>query len=223
MDLRLKHGRTHSVVGPSACGKTSHVARILRLRHELLVGGSEIQNVVYCFANWQPIYDTLKKDNIVTKWVPFKPTNEQFIELVHPFKHKGGSIVVVDDFMTEITKDDVKIVCVTSRHENTTTFLLLQSLFPPNPLARQISLNAAYHWIFKNPRENSQLQYLARQLRPNNYKWIVQAYHTITAEPFSYLFVDLTQETSENLRFRSNVLPYQFPMRVWMPKEEVHI
>jgi len=220
MDVRFRAGATHLIVGPSGSGKTFRTASILRLKNELFHGGSRIKNVVFCYSTWQPVYDELKNENVVTKWVNKAPTNEEFIQLVKEFKDKGGSIVVIDDFMSDISKDLVEIVTVSSRHMNTSTLILFQSLFPSNPLARQISLNVKYIHIHKNPRENAQIQYLARQLRPTDYKWIVAAYHEATDEPYTCFLIDLMQDTNNKLRFRSNILPEEWPMRVWMSKND---
>ncbi len=158
---------------------------------------------------------------MVTRFIQKNPSSEDFVKLVEGHRDKGGSIVVIDDFMTQIDQDMVEIVTVQSRHYNTTTFLLFQSLFPPNKLARQISLNVKYLHIHKNPRENAQIQTLARQLSPGSSKWIVDAYHKITETPFQCLLVDLMQNRDENLRYRSNYLPEEAPMRVWMPRGTV--
>ena len=120
----------------------------------------------------------------------------------------------------EIDEDLVDIVTVQSRHYNTSTFILFQSLFPPNRLARQISLNVKYIHIHKNPRENAQIQTLARQLSPRNSNWIVAAYHAVTQQPHQCLLMDLTQQCEENLRYRSHYLPHEFPMRVWMDSRQ---
>ncbi len=206
-------------VGPSGSGKTFRVCDILRLKNEVFVDGNQINNVVFFYSINQPIYDELRKQNIVTKWIKKKPTNDEFIECVAPFQNRGGSIVVIDDFMSEITKDFVEIITVTSRHYNTSTILLFQSLFPANPLARQISLNVKYVHIHKNPRENAQIQYFARQLQPSNYKWIVEAYHSATSQPFSCFSIDLNQDTPDEVRFLSNFLPKEWPIRSWSSKD----
>ncbi len=146
-----------------------------------------------------------------------KPSSEEFVKLVEGSRDKGGSIVVIDDFMTQIDQDLVDIVTVQSRHYNTSTFILFQSLFPPSKLARQISLNVKYLHVHKNPRENAQIQTLARQLSPGSSKWIVDAYHKITEVPYQCLLIDLTQNREESLRYRSNYLPEEAPMRVWVP------
>jgi len=217
-DLRVSKGTVHVLSGPSSSGKTFRVCNILRIKNDYIKDGHTIKNIVFCYAAWQPIYSELKKEGVVTKWINKLPTNEEFIDLVDDYKNKGGSIVIIDDFLNHLNRDLVEIVCVTSRHYNATTFLLFQNLFPSNPLGRQISLNAKYIYVHKNPRENAQIGYLARQINPHNYKWIVDAYYEATKQPYNCLVIDMTQETPDNLRFRSNILPSEFPMKVWMPK-----
>lgn len=216
-NLRFQRGATHLVVGPSASGKTFRVCDILRNRAQLLQGGAAIKNVVFCYAAWQPAYQLLSDEGVVTKFIKRKPSSQEFVNLVRDFRDDGGSIVVIDDFMTQIDQDLVDIVTVQSRHYNTSTFILFQSLFPPNRLARQISLNVKYIHAFKNPRENSQILTLARQMLPGQGKAIEAAYHEATREPHQCLLIDLTQQRSEKLRFRSHYLPHELPMRVYLP------
>ena len=217
-NLRFRRGATHLLVGPSASGKTFRTAAILRAKDDIIEAGSSISNVVLCYSAWQPVYQALRDDGIVTKFVNKKPSADEFVELVSPYRDSGGSIVVIDDFMGQIDQDMVDIVTVHSRHYNTSTFILFQSLFPPNRLARQISLNVKYIHVHKNPRENAQIQTLARQISPTDYAGIVDAYHRITSEPHQCMLLDLTQERDERLRVRSRYLPHEAPMRVWAKK-----
>ena len=214
-NLRFIRGATHLVVGPSGCGKTVRTCKILRWKDQLIEDGENIKNVIFCYSAWQPLYDSLKDAGLVTRFVKRKPSSEEFVELVKDHKDKGGSIVVIDDFMSQIDEDLVDIVTVQSRHYNTTTFILFQSLFPSNKLARQISLNVKYLHVHKNPRENAQIQTLARQLSPRGSRWIVDAYHRVTEEPHQCFLIDLTQQREEGLRYRSNYLPDELPMKVW--------
>lgn len=222
-DLRFIPGATHLVVGPSGSGKTYRVCDILRLKDRIFVAGAGIKNIVFCYAAWQDCYEALRSDGIVTRFLKRKPTSAEFVALVKDYASRGGSIVVIDDFMSQIDQDLVDIVTVQSRHYNTSTFILFQSLFPANRLGRQISLNVKYIHAHKNPRENAQIQVLARQLSPTNYKYIVQAYHKVTETPYQCLLFDLTQQREEKLRVRSHYLPHEFPMRVWMPREATTI
>ena len=205
-------------MGPSGSGKTFRTCDILRAKRSIIENGEAIKNVVFCYAAWQPIYDRLKTEGVVTKFVKKKPTSAEFVSLVREYKDDGGSIVVLDDFMSQIDEDLVDIVTVQSRHYNTTTFVLFQSLFPANKLARQISLNVKYIHAHKNPRENNQIQILARQISPKDYKWIVDVYHQVTQEPHQCLLIDMTQRREEKLRFRSHYLPREAPMRVYVSR-----
>lgn len=214
-DLRFVRGATHLVVGASASGKTVRTSKILRLKDRLLENGEEVKNIIYCFAAWQPIYDELKRDGVVTRWINKMPTNEEFVDMVRPYHKRGGSIVVLDDFLTSVGKDMMDIVCVSSRHYDVSTFILFQTLFPPDKSARTITRNVKYMHVHKNPRDNSQIRFLASQISPGDFHWIVKAYHAATKEPHSCFLVDLTQKCPDRLRFRSHYLPEEAPMRVW--------
>ena len=93
-DLRVQKGTTHLLCGPSNSGKTYRVVNLLRIKDQLIKEGESIKNIVFCYAAWQPIYSELKNENIVTHWINYLPTNEEFKELVAFYKDKGGSIVV---------------------------------------------------------------------------------------------------------------------------------
>lgn len=220
-NMRFPKGSTHLMIGPSASGKTFRTIEIIQHKNDIIENGSEIKNIIFCYAAWQPIYQSLKDSGLVTVWINKMPTNSEFIELTQEYQNKGGSICVIDDFMSDINKDLDEIVRVTSRHTNTSTFILFQSLFPPHKLARQISLNVKFLHIHKNPRENAQIQFLARQLQPINYKWIVEAFHEATKKPYSCFLIDLTQERESHLRFRSCYLPSEKPMRVWTTRGSI--
>lgn len=125
---------------------------------------------------------------------------------------------VIDDFLNEINKSLVEIICVSSRHLKVSCLILNQNLFGSNANLRQISLNVKYIHILKNPRELSQFQYLARQIRPGDYRWLINAFHEATKKPFSCFVIDLTQAMDDSFRFRSNDLSNE-PIKFWMKKD----
>lgn len=221
VDMRFNHPSTHYLSGPSTCGKTYRACQMLKHKNVIFKDGINIKNIIFCYAKWQAEYDKLKEGNVVTKWISDMPTNEEFDKLTAPHKSKGGSIVVIDDFMSKIGPDIDEIVRVTGRHNNATVFVLFQSLFPPHKLARQISLNIKYFHLHKNPRENHQIHTLATQIRPGSGGWIVRAYHHATGEKYSSLLIDLTQECPEYLRLRSSYLPHEKkPMLIYQADGE---
>ena len=94
-----------------------------------------------------------------------------------------------------------------AHHKNLTVIFIVQNLFPKGKHARDISLNAHYIIVFKNPRDKLQIEYLARQIMPRHSKGVVQVFEEATRKPHSYLLFDLTQSTHDALRIRTNIFP----------------
>jgi hypothetical protein len=75
-------------------------------------------------------------------------------------------------------------------------------------------LNAHYLVLFKNPRDKSQIGVLSRQLQMPH---LLPAFEEATGRPYGYLMVDLSPQTPEELRLRSQLfsnLAVHMPLRV---------
>lgn len=217
-DLRFSKDFTYIIAGPSRSGKTVHVINILQNQDELFKSG-KITNAHYFFKEWQPSFETLKKEKIIKEWHNFLP-NLQFVkDISQPYQENGGSLVIIDDFGQNLTRDIVELFTVLSHHSNLSVILLLQSLFNKNPLYREIQLSAEYISVFKNNRDKSQILHFAKQMFPTNTKFLVEAYRIATLNPYTYMFFDMTQKIPDILRIRSNILPSESPMKVWMEKQ----
>jgi hypothetical protein len=68
-----------------------------------------------------------------------------------------------------------------------------------------MSLNSHNLVIFKNPRDQTQINHLARQMYPASPKFLDNAFKDATKGPHSYLFIDLKQATADELRIQSNI------------------
>jgi hypothetical protein len=77
-------------------------------------------------------------------------------------------------------------------------------------------LNAHYMIIFKNPRDAAQITYLARQISPENPKFLVEAYRDATSIPHGYLLIDLKQNTPDVLRYRTDI--FERNVTIYVPK-----
>ena len=91
----------------------------------------------------------------------------------------------------------------------------MQNLFPKNKESRTISLNSQYIVVFKNPRDVSQM---AKQMYPGRVKFVQEAFADATSTPYGYILVDLEQDTPEDLRLRTSILPDDAVQYVYMPK-----
>jgi hypothetical protein len=95
-------------------------------------------------------------------------------------------------------------------HLNVSIMLLVQNVFHQGSTMRDISLNASYVVLFKNPRNNRQILTLSQQIFPKNTKFVSEAFHLATSRPHGYLIINLTQRIPDNERFYTNIFPGEF-------------
>ncbi|MGI9555420.1 MAG: hypothetical protein ACR2M9_01050 [Cyanophyceae cyanobacterium] len=119
---------------------------------------------------------------------------------------EGNMILVIDDMMDEAQSFISTVFTRTSHHKNIVCIFLGQNLFPKGKYSRTISLNANYIVLMKNSRDRAQISHLAKQVYPQNSRFLVDAYHDATTNAFSYLFLDFKPETLDERRILSGVL-----------------
>lgn len=129
-------------------------------------------------------------------------------------------LIIIDDMMTEAQNSTEVTYMFTKIAHHTPCFVIFisQNLFQHGTHARTRSLNAHYIVIFKNPRDQTQIAILGRQMFPHLPKFLSNAYQDATSKAFSYLFVDLNQDTPQEIRVRSNILPNETPHYVYCPR-----
>merc|ERR1712025_883326 len=114
-------------------------------------------------------------------------------------------LVIFDDLIgSSSLKDIADLFTVDARHMNISLVFLTQRMFVNDESFRQISQNCDYFCIFKNPRNSSEIRTLAQQMTPGN-MILVQIYMDATKGPFSYLFINLTQECDERFKYLSHL------------------
>ena len=105
------------------------------------------------------------------------------------------------------TKDLADLFTKGSHHRNLTIIYIVQNLFDKSKSMRTASLNSQYLVLFKSPRDKTIVQHLGNQMYPKNTKFLVDAFEDATQVPYGYLLLDLRQDTPEDMRVRSNILP----------------
>ena len=151
----FKYPSSILIVGPSKCGKTTFLKRLLLKNEDLLATPS--RRIVYYYGSWQPTFDILKKEGVT--FHEGIPTHERLKEW---FGDKKGGLLILDDLMAEggDDKDILNLFTQYSHHMNVTVFYLCQDMFPHGKYAKSISRNAQYIVAFKNPREQVALHTL---------------------------------------------------------------
>ncbi|MEL7181508.1 MAG: hypothetical protein AAFN63_16915 [Pseudomonadota bacterium] len=195
MDLRLYCDRTLCVAGPSHSGKTTFVLRLLEHRHEVF--HCTPNRVIWCYGIYQPDLNAYLAQKEYITHNDIIPVSD-----IQPY-----DIVVLDDLIHESknSQDVTSMFTRAAHHKPCFIIFIMQNLFPPGKESRTRSLNTHYYCLYKNPRDKSQVEFLARQILPRNPKALINVFEAATEKPHSYLFLDLTQECPEQYRFRSNL------------------
>lgn len=125
-------------------------------------------------------------------------------------KIKGCKIIIIDDLLQKASASDdiVELFCVLSSHMNYMVFFLIQNVFGDSKRLRTISLNAHYFIIFKNRRDQNQVQALGKQLLPGQPSYFLEAYKkAVSSHPFAYLLIDISPRSNPLYMLRTNILP----------------
>jgi GTPase SAR1 family protein len=195
MFLPLIHPSTVLVSGPTGCGKTVFVSRLIKDG----MFSKCPERVIWFYNEWQKLYDELDSK------VEFrKDCDESFYDTLSPLT---TNLVVLDDQMSTIGDSKVLLKLFTegSHHRNLSVIYIVQNLFDKGRSHRTVSLNAQYIILFKNPRDKSQIDCLSRQMYGRRSSFLVDCYHDATRDSYGYLLLDLRPDSDDELRIRSRI------------------
>jgi hypothetical protein len=208
-DLRLKCPFGVVIAGPTGAGKSVVMERLIEQRDSMCEDPPE--EIIYCYGSWQPSFERMKNVTFHEGLIDFKT------QLPSDGKPRW---LIIDDLMSESSGNESVDDLFTkhSHHKNVSVFALVQNFFHKG--FRTITLNAHYLFLFKNPRDASQVGFLARQLLPENPNFLIESYKDATVKPHSFLVLDLKQNTSEDFRVLGDFLPADpsDPIVVYTPK-----
>jgi len=203
------------VVGPSSSGKTTWVRNLLKMKSQLFTSPPLKTFLFYNMA--QPIYGEMKEQGLIDEMYDSTskfPVLEEIQAMVSPFKEIGGSLIIFDDMLTNLTNDFERLFLNLSHHENASVILMSQNMFYKDKIYRTMSLNTHYLVLMKNGRDSQQISILARQICPTNPDFVLTAYTKATRYPYSYLILDFRSDSPPVIKFRRNIFPHEFPLVV---------
>lgn len=205
--MEWQHPFSAIIAGPSNSGKSYFVKKFLKNIDKMV--NTSFNRIIFYYSEWQNTYLEMGKN---IEFHEGLPQVSDFSGDVNP------KLIILDDLMSESSvKTVVDIFTKYSHHKNLSVIYLTQNLFHQGKGQRDISLNAHYIVVFKNPRDRAQIQHFARQLYPENSKFIQESYNDATSIPHGYILFDLKQETPEHCRVRSCIFPDDKINYVYMP------
>lgn len=192
------------VAGPTHCGKTYWVSRLLV--HDMFT--QPLASVLYCYGVYQSFFQTLKEMPALQSRLRFKkglPTQEELEAMNDGRFH----IVVLDDLMESIVKsaDMQQLFTKYCHHLNISAVFISQNLFQTGPHARSISLNCHVVVLFANKRDESQVRTFARQLYPTRWKRFMKVYEKEMNYEFAHLVIDCTPSHPRDIKVRKGIFP----------------
>ena len=186
----ISHPFNMVVAGPSQSGKTWWVMRLLSNPQMI---EPRIEKIIYHYSEWQPTYEKMNNVEFVKGLPGDLPDGKQ------------RTLLILDDLMTESSNNPEITLLFTrgTHHRNCSVVLIAQNFFEKG--LRTITLNSHYLVLMKNRRAISQIRALSSQLYEKKSKFLVEAFEDASLASHGYLFIDLKQNTEENLRVRSNI------------------
>ena len=196
----FSHPTSIVIAGPSRSWKTFFVVSCLKYS----LNKHFPSRIIWFYKEWQTAYDQVKE--LLPSLDLHQGIDNQVLESIQASER---NLVIIDDLMSSAadSKRISKLFTQVSHHRNLTVIFIIQNLFNQGREMRTISLNAHYLVLYKNPRDKSQIRYLANQIYPENSKFLSCVYQDATSSPHSYLVIDLHPETPEQFRILTNIFP----------------
>ena len=198
--LNFQHPFSMMVTGPSQSGKTEWTRKLLL--SPLIQPPPE--RILWCFGQWQPLYEELQKRIPCIEFVHGIPDYLHSSQFIGPDKR---NLIILDDLMTEAKCDQriADLFTKGSHHRNISIVYLTQNVFSQGKACRDIALNTQYLVLFNNPIDRLQVTTLAKRIYPSTSAIFMKRFEEATSRPYGYLVVDLKSSTSEKDRLRTDI------------------
>lgn len=192
MFYQFVHPLTMMVAGPSMSGKSTFLQKLILSKEKMF--STQFKRILWCYS------ENGANPNIPNVEFHKGMPNEAVVS------HSGPQLLILDDLMSDAYNAKISdLFTKGSHHRNISIILVTQNIFHQGAHSRDISLNAKYIVLFKNPRDRQQFNFIARQIYPEESKELIRVYNEVTRTPHGYLIIDLTQGISDLLRFRTNI------------------
>ena len=201
------------VTGGSGSGKTTWINVLFQNLEKMCVPTTP-EAVLYCYSVYQPLFDEMKKSLPNIMFHEGLPSQED----IERFANGRHRLIVIDDLMHSVgSNTNIELLFTQGcHHRKLSVIYITQNLYQQGKTSRTIALNTQYLVLFRNFRDASQVSFLGRQLYPRQSSMFVDVYKDCTAEPYSYLVIDMAPNSNDLYRLRTRIMPGDDPI-VYIP------
>ena len=137
-NITFEQPSTILISGATNTGKTTICNKIIKHKHVLFENPPKY--VVYCYSHKQDEQHQMYQKGLISKLLEDFPGYEEIKAILMPYKNIG-SLLVLDDGLSNLNDDIARIFFELSHHVNCTVILTAQNLFYSNRHFRTLSLN----------------------------------------------------------------------------------
>lgn len=199
--LQMKHPFTMIISGPTMSGKTMFLRRLLKHHQKLIDIPKKIIKVLWVHGQDQSLH-SLPIPSVDVGYTKEMPDEEMLEEF-------APDIIIFDDMMAELgnSVELSNMFTKGAHHKDISVIFIIQNLFHKGTVMRTLNVNTHYIVLMKNPRDKLQVYNLGKQMYPSKVKNFVQLFDDVTEDAFGYLYIDLKNNTPNELRLRSKITP----------------
>ena len=198
------------ICGPSRSGKTYFIQQLLSNLSSFTK--QTPTKVILVFSQYQ--YGTMQNLNLVDLFLQAGGDNfEREFEKAVKNQH---CLVIFDDQMNDTKMLSLigRLFSVEGRHSKMSLIFISQKIFLKNEGLRIIRENSDYYILFRNPLNISSVGILSQQMTKNS--TLADIYQHATQSPFSYLFIDLRQESVPETKYLSKLFDRNFIVNCYL-------
>lgn len=205
-DIRLKENFKIFVSGPSGSGKTYFLTELIRNIHNFAKDPPKC--IIYVYRIWQPKYREMDVDYFIEDGV-------NLYDNVKSYSKGLNTLIIFDDLINSPSIPKIaQLFTVDGRHSNFSLVFVTQKMFVNDEKFREISGNSDYFIVFKNPRNSREIRTLSSQMTPGKMD-LVNYYEKATERAFSYIFINVTQQCNDQVKFLSHLFDTPHVVRVY--------
>lgn len=198
---------TARFVGPSACGKTTLLKQVIEQK---LISPWPDKIIFFYGSKWQShLFDDLRAKHNIEFVSGFDDSLvTQSDGSSNSESSKQHKLLIFDDLVLEMKDSSSAALLFTrgSHHENISVISIEQTLFAKGKASTIMKTNCQYTVLFKSPADALSISTFSKHMFPTGRgRFLLEAYHDCTLQPFTYLIIDCKQSTPDAIRLVTKI------------------